>query len=1081
MTAQEASVFPVSYAQQRLWLLDQLQPASPLYNVFASLPPPEPLLVSVLAQCLGEIVRRHESLRTTFTEVDGYPVQVIRRSRRQAVPVVDLSGLPAPVRPVESRRLAERQSLQPFDLASGPLLRATLVRRGSGDHRLLLALHHIITDAWSMEVLLRELQVLYAAFAAGEPSPLPELPIQYADYAVWQRRWLCGPVLAAELGFWRQQLAGAPPLLQLPADRPRPPLRNPAGAYQMAVLPQPLAVGLRALSLARGATLFMTLLAAFQVLLARWSGQSQVVVGSPIANRTRGETEGLIGFFVNTLVLRTDLAGDPTFERLVDRVREVALAAYAHQDLPFEKLVAELEPERDLSRTPVFQVLFVLQNTPGAGIEDPDPHDRRVEPTTAKFDLSLSMEEGAEGLAALAEYSTDLFDHATISRLLDHLAVLLAGVAAEPGRPITRLPLLSAAERQQLLGEWNDTACDPDSGLCLHQLFEAQACRRPEAVALTWAHERLSYAELDRRASRLAERLRELGVGPETRVAVAAGRSPDMVVGLLASLKAEGAYVALDPAYPALRLQFMLEDSEAAVLLTERRLLALLPAATPPTLCLGEPAGDGDGPAQLRALGGGLVPANLAYLIYTSGSTGRPKGVAIDHGGAVAFLGWCRRAFPPEQLAGVLAATSICFDLSVFELFAPLAHGGAVILARDALEFPELPAAAVTLVNTVPSALAEVLRSGGLLSSLRAVNLAGEPLPAALAEELFARAPALELNNLYGPSEATTYATWARVPRRARVPPPIGRPISQARALVLDRRGEPVAAGVVGSLLLGGPGLARCYFRRPRRTAERFVPDRFGRQAGGRLFDTGDRVRLRPDGQLEFLGRGDHQVKVRGFRIELGEIEATLCGHPAVGEALVEVRPLASGEPGLVAWLAAGSGTAAAGVEAVVEAVRAHARERLPSYMVPPLLLPLAELPRGPNGKVARDRLPQPVPPRRVAPLAPPRGELERRIARVFCEVLGLPAVGGDDNFFDLGAHSLVLVRVAGSLRRLLGTPVAPLDLFRYPTLKSLARHLAAGAAPTPSPARSRERARQKRRSLARQRELARRRAQPAP
>ncbi|MBW8879564.1 MAG: amino acid adenylation domain-containing protein, partial [Acidobacteria bacterium] len=1039
---------PLSFAQQRLWFLHRLAPASPVYNVPAAVHLEGRLERAVLAAALGEVARRHESLRTRFAAEPDGPVQIVEPSASVALPAIDLASLPADQRLGEARRLAREEALRPFDLTHGPLLRASLVGLGGEEFLLLLTLHHVVSDGWSLRLLAHELGEIYSACSEGRPSPLPELEIQYGDYAVWQRRWLQGEVLTAELAHWRARLADAPPVLDLPLDRPRPAVMSDRGASRALELPPALLPPLRALARRQGVTLFMAVLGAFQALLSRVSHSQDVSVGTPVAGRGSLQTEGLIGFFVNTLVMRTDLSGEPSFSALLARVREAALAAYAHQDLPFEKLVEELQPRRDLSHAPLFQVSFALD-------AEPPPSLRlggvaaalwTLGQETEKFDLSLTLGVGVgvegQGLSGVLGFRTDLFDAPTIERLAGGFVRLLTGAVADPRLHLSELPLLSPVERSQLLVEWNDVGTVPPSpsdALTLHELFEAQAARTPEAVALVMGSsgERWTYRELDLWAEGVARRLAGLGVGPEVRVGVCLTRTPLLVASLLAVLKAGGAYVPLDPDYPGERLAFMLEDSAAAVLLTEPGLAGRLPAHRAKLLVEEPPRSRPARRSRRRA--SGVLPGNLAYLIYTSGSTGRPKGVAIEHRSAVAFARWARTVFAAEDLAGVLAATSVSFDLSVFELFVTLAWGGKVVLAADALELPHLAAAdEVVLVNTVPSVMAELVRLGAVPESVRTVNLAGEPLKRSLVEGLHTSSPALRVLDLYGPSEATTYSTWALAPRGDRREPAIGRPIAGTRAVLLGRSGELVPAGVPGELFLGGSGLSRGYLDRPELTAERFVPDPFpgaeGGEPGGRLYRTGDLARYLPDGRLDYLGRIDQQVKVRGFRIELGEIEAALLRHPAVREAAVALA--GSEDRHLVAYVAGEGETAAA-------ELREFLRERLPVYMVPSFFLSLPKLPLTPSGKVDRKALAKLLPDRLAESAeTAPRTPTEELVAGIFAEVLHLEQVGVEEDFFALGGHSLLATQVASRVRSVFGVELPVRTVFEAPTVEGLAGRL---------------------------------------
>ncbi len=1073
---------PASFAQERLWFLEQMGDAGSAYNLPVLLTLRGVLDAAALAAALGEIVRRHEALRTVFRTAEtavekrphprplshlpptpppgeGRPAetpgfsplsrgwaggdgrgaggeglgraagtvwQVIASPETVPLPIIDLRDLPDP--DTTAGHLATDEAARRFDLRQGPLLRVLLLRTTEDEHRLALAMHHVVSDGWSMGVLVCEVAALYEAFTAGRPSPLPALAVQYADFAVWQREWLRGEALEAQIEFWRGALAGLPPVLDLPTDRPRPTVRG--GRSGRLQFPMPGSAGLAGLARRSGATVFMALLAVFQTLLARWSGSDDLAVGSPIANRNRAETEPLIGFFVNTLVLRGDLSGGPTFSGLLHRVRETLLDAYAHQDLPFEKVVEALRPERALSHAPLFQVMLILQNAPLAlprlagleiGVEE-------IAGATAKFDLTLSLTESDDGMRGVLEFDRDLFDEATAERLLGHYLMLLAGAVVDPERRAAELELLSAGERAQLLKGWNDTAAPFHAETCLHERFAAQVARTPAAVALVAGEERISYRDLDRRANRLAQRLRRLGVGPESRVGVALERTPRLIVALLAVLKAGGAYVPLDPAYPRDRLAFVLADAqegqESPLLLTEERVLDRLPPFAGTTLLLDEEdLSNESGPLASAVIDDNRAD-NLAYLIYTSGSTGRPKGVAITHRSAAALLDWASGVFPAAELAGVLAATSITFDLSVFELFLPLTTGGTVILAADALELPRLPARnEVTLINTVPSAMAALVRAGGVPAGVRTVNLAGEALKRALVDEIYALPGVEKIFNLYGPSEDTTYSTWVLVPHGETHEPTIGVPIANTQAHIVDRSLGLLPVGVPGELCLGGEGLARGYLNRPELTAEKFIPDPFGEQPG-RLYRTGDLVRRRVDGELEFLGRIDHQVKVRGFRIELGEVEAALLAHPDVVETVVVAQ-----DQRLVAYVS----------PAVPADVRERLGERLPDYMIPALYVGLPELPRTPNGKVDRKALPDPEPAGGIMPALAPRTPMEELIAGIWCEVLHLDRVGPLDDFFALGGHSLLATQVVSRLRDVCGVELPLRSLFEAPVLASLA------------------------------------------
>jgi amino acid adenylation domain-containing protein len=1041
-TASRSGGEPLSFPQQRLWVLDRLQPGSPAYNLPLRLRLDGPLAVPVLAASLTEIVRRHASLRTVFAldPVLGEPVQVILPPGPVALPVVDLSALPTRAQEAETEKWLREEQRRPFDLGRGPLLRLVLLRQEPGHHHLSAALHHIVADGWSIDVLLRQLRDLYAAFSAGRPSPLAEPSLQYADFAAWQRRWLQDAALQEQLAWWREYLAGGPPTLELPADFARPAVQTLRGGSEALVLGG-LAGAVEGLGRRHGATLFMTLLAVFQTLLHRYTGQEDLWTGTPVANRNRSEIEGLIGFFVNILVLRSSLAGGPTFAGLLERVRETALAAYAHQELPFERLVEELAPRRDLSRSPLFQVFFSVPPE-ASGPQELAPglvlSQGEVETGTAKFDLSIGCRKEGGDLATAAEFSSDLFEPVTVRRILGHFRTLLEGALADPGARIQDLPLLTREEAAQIAG-WNqEVHRGQPTGETLHGLFESQARRTPGAIAVVSAGRGLTYAELEHRSARLARRLRRFGVGPEVPVAVCLQRSADLVVALLGVLRAGGFYVPLDPAHPAERLAFLLEDSRCAALLTQATLLPSLPPTASPVLLVDEePEAENDTMPEPLA-----EPGHLAYLIYTSGSTGFPKAVAIEHRSAVTLVHWAREVFDPAELSGVLASTSATFDLSVFEMFVPLATGGSVIVVENALALAALkePGALpdgveVSLINTVPSAIAELLRMDGLPASLRTVNLAGEALPRALADRLWERAETERLYNLYGPSEDTTYSTFALVERSGSRPPAIGRPVHDTRAYVLDRGLRPLPVGVPGELCLAGAGLARGYLRRPDLTADHFLPDPFATTPGERMYRTGDLARRRPDGVLEYLGRLDHQVKIRGFRIELGEVEAALAAHPDVEDAVAVARQNRTGDQRLVGYVVR------RGEQATSAELRRALRERLPEIMVPSIFVFLEALPRTANGKVDRKALPAPEIDRSdlETVFVAPRTPLEQEVAEIWQGVLGVDRIGAHDSFWDLGGHSLLATKVLLRIEESFGVDLPLQSLFATPTLGGLA------------------------------------------
>ncbi len=1033
---------PLSFAQQRLWFLDRLEPGGIAYNLATAVRLVGALDRGAFARALAEVVRRHESLRTTFDLALGDPVQVIGNGEREALPLLDLGGLAEPARQIETARLSREGARLPFDLAAGPLFRAALVAAGQEEHLFLLAMHHIVSDAWSLEVLTREISVLYASFRQGAASPLPELAIQYADFAAWQRSRLSGEVLASEIAFWRELLAGVPPLLELPGDRPRPSLKASAGAIRSFALSPDLVEALQVFSRQQGATLFMTLLAVFQALLSRHSGQRRLAIGTPIAGRAHLASEDLIGLFVNTLVLPGDLSGEPSFAAHLGRTRRTTIRAFAHQDLPFEKLVEELQPERDLSRTPLFQVMLALQNTPVAPLAAPGLllEPVAVEPGSEKFDLTLSLAERAGRLAGALSYRTDLFDETTIARLLRHFEVLLRAALESPESPLSRLPLLTPGERHELRVEWNDTRrAEPAAAHPLPRLFAAQAARTPAAAALVGAAETLDYRELDGRANRLARHLRRRGVGPGARVGVLLERSPEMVVALLGVLAAGGAYVPLDPADPRPRLAFVAADARIDLLLTRQGLAADLAPAADRLLLLDAAAAEisRENPAALPLAVDG---DDLAYVIYTSGSTGTPKGVQIPHRALVNFLlsmGERLGIGPADRL---VAVTTPSFDIAALELFLPLLVGGCVVVAtreetRDGrLLADRLAATRATVLQATPATWRLLLEAGWTGQPGLQALCGGEALPRSLAARLLDGGEALW--NLYGPTETTVWSTVSRVGAGDGAVD-LGRPIANTAAHLLDFDLEPLPIGVEGDLYLGGAGLSWGYLGRPDLTAERFIPDPFADGPGGRLYRTGDRARHLPGGALDFRGRSDHQVKVQGFRIEPGEVEAALVALPAVREAAVVAR--GEGEDRhLAAFMVPEPGQVPAAAE-----LREALAGQLPRHMVPGTFTLLKELPQTPNGKVDRQALVVSAPGRAAArPYARPRSVTELELVQLWEELLSARPIGIDDSFFELGGHSLLSVRLMMRIKSRWGRDLPLSTLFAAPTVRGLARRL---------------------------------------
>jgi amino acid adenylation domain-containing protein len=1026
---------PASFAQERLWFLERMHGASALYNLPEALRLTGALNVAALERALGEIVRRHAVLRTVFREVDGAPVQVIAPFAGFSLALEDLSDLPADVREAEVRHRAGQNAAQPFDLAAGPLFRAALLRLSTDEHVLLLCMHHVITDAWSMGVFRRELSALYAAYSAGTEPSLAPLAVQYADFAATQRRELSGEALERQVAWWMERLAGAPALLELPTDRPRPAEQSYAGAREAVELPASLVEPLQALARAEGASMYMVLLAAFQVLLGRYAGSDDVVTGSAIAGRTRAETEGLIGFFVNTLALRTDLSGAPSFREVLRRVRTGALGAFGHQEVPFERLVAELAPGRSLSHAPLVQVMFALleggradggELFPGVRAESVD-----AESHAAKFDLTLSIGVGEDGIRGGMEYRTDLFDAATVRRMIGHMGRVLEQVAADADRPLRDLELTDADERALVVHRWNQTEMPFRADVPVHHLVEQQAARAPHspAVAAGGAAQTCTYTELNARANRLAHHLIRLGVGAETRVGVCMERGAEHVVALLAVLKTGGAYVALDPAYPAERLELMLRDSGAPVLLTQSHLAA--PAIDGVRIVRVD--GDAEAIAAERAdnPAADVSPRGVAYVVYTSGSTGTPKGVAVEHAGLAALCAWHAEAFGLTAADRCTQVASPGFDACAWEVWPVLSRGACLEVAPEETR-TDPPALRDWLVRRgvtvsfVPTPVAEPLLAlpWPATTALRWLLTGGDRLQARPRADLPFR-----LSNNYGPTECTVVATSGPVAAEGERAPSIGGPIRNTRIYVLDAGMRPLPVGVAGELCIGGAQVARGYLNRPSLTADRFVPDAFSGDEGARLYRTGDRVRWLADGTIEYLGRLDEQVKVRGFRIELGEIEATILRHDAVEDCVVIARGDAADR------------RLAAYVVGAVEAdeLRAHLRRTLPDYMVPADFVSLDAIPVTANGKVDRRALPEPDAAAQAQTYAAPRTPTEEVLAGIWAEVLRLPRVGIHDDFFALGGHSLLVTRVISRARDAFGIELPVRALFEAGTVAELA------------------------------------------
>ncbi|WP_445310266.1 amino acid adenylation domain-containing protein [Microcoleus vaginatus] len=1044
---------PLSWNQQRLWFLAQLEPNSPVYNEPFTIRFGGAIDVDALSKALNEIIKRHESLRERFITIDGQPVQVIDPPSTFNLAVVDLRQFPEDQREAEALRLATRESKQLFDLTSGPLLRATLIQLASEDYRLFMTVHHIVIDGVSIySVFVPELAALYEAFSTDKPSlrhatltPLAELPIQYADFTLWQRQWLAGEILESQLDYWKQQLRGDLPVLQLPYDRPRPAVQTFRGARQCLTLSKDLTSALKTLSQQEGVTLFMTLLAAFKTLLYRYTEQDDIVVGTVSAGRNRPEIEGLIGFFLNTLVLRTDMSGSASFRHLLGRVREITLGAYAHEDLPFEKLIQTLQPDRNLSHNPLFQVAFVL--------EPPMPSlncgwtmsQLDIQTDTAKLDLTLELDERPEGIIGRFEYNTDLFDASTISRMIDHFQTLLEGIVADPDKRLWELPLLTVAQQQQLMA-LNNTKADYPLEACIHQLFEAQVELTPDAVAAVFENEQLTYQQLNRRANQLAHHLQKLGVEPEMLVGICVERSLEMVVGLLGILKAGGAYLPLDPSYPQERLAFMLEDAQVSVLLTQQKLISGFSEYKAQRLCLDT---DWEVIAQESEEKpvSSVTADNLAYTIYTSGSTGKPKGVLVTHQNLVHSTS-ARISYYSEPVTSFFLLSSFAFDSSIAGIFWTLCQGGILVLPpanfqQELLQLTKLiDQHQVSHLLSLPSLYNLILEQAEpqQLTCLRTVIVAGEPCSRELVEHHSKLLAKTSLFNEYGPTEGTVWSSVYHCQSLGlRTQVPIGRPIANMQIYLLDKYLTPVPIGVPGELHIGGAGIARGYLNRPELTKDKFIPNPFSNEPGTRLYKTGDLARYLPDGNIEFLGRIDNQVKIRGFRIEVGEVESTLSQYPSVQQCVVTARVDCGSDKRLVAYIVSNQQQ-----KPTTEELRCFLKQKLPDYMVPSAFVFLETIPLTPNGKIDQRVLPAPDGLRQdpASTFVPPSDDLEIQLTKIWENVLPKKPISVKDNFFDVGGHSLLAVRLLAQIEKAFGKNLPLATLFQSPTIEQLANIL---------------------------------------
>jgi amino acid adenylation domain-containing protein len=1040
---EEVQAFPASFAQRRLWFVDQLEPGKATYNVpyQHQVRLSGPLDAGALGRAVDALVDRHETLRTTFTSIDGEPVQVIRDTVDSTMQVIDLSDLPSDDSEARMQEIVHADGRHSFDLETGPLFFTKLIRMGPEDHVFIQMMSHIVVDGMSVAFIVDELDELYSAFVHERPSTLPEVSLQYADFVIWHRDWMESAGPQKQLEYWKQQLEGRLPALELPTDRPRPAVQSSNGSWEPVDISPALVDRLKQFSKAEGVSLFMTMLAAFNVLVHRYTRQDDILIGTPTANRSQPELEKLIAFFVNPVVMRSDLSADPVFKDFVGKVRTTALGAISHQDIPFDRLVEELHPERDLSRNPLFQVSFTLQMEPALlELEGTKGTVVEFDNGTSKFDLLVELWETDGGVGGRFEYNSDLFDRSTIQRMIANYERLLQGAAESPEKRVSRLPIIAEEERELALHGWNQTKREFDRTATVHEMFERTALARPESVAVECGTRRLTYRELDEQANQLARHLVEIGVNPGELVGLSVSRSCEMLVGLLGIMKAGAAYLPLDPDYPSDRLEFILADAAAKVLITETTLTAGWTSF---------PGSIVEIDNREKFIGYGVtspaVPVTsegLAYAIHTSGSTGTPKGVLVRHRNVVNFLESMRDRPGLDENDTLMAVTTLSFDIAALELYLPLIVGAKVVVAGPEIQADgTLMAEAlrngdVTVMQATPASWKLLLASGWEGKPDLRILCGGEELPRELAEQLLSRCK--ELWNMYGPTETTVWSA-ARQVESGSGPVPIGDPIANTALHVLDHHLQPVPIGVPGELCIGGEGVTAGYLNREELTADRFVVDPFGEE-GSLLYRTGDLCRYRPDGTLEFLGRIDLQVKVRGFRIELGEVETVLAQHDDVAEAVVTAQPDPSGDNRLVGYILAKSEA-----EVVPAALREHLSVSLPAYMVPTLFVTMTDWPLTNNGKIDRRALPDPSGSDigNVADRVEPRNPIEEKITAIWSELLGVSPIGVEDNFFELGGHSLLATQIIARVNSSFDVDINLLSLFTKPVISHLAEQVA--------------------------------------